>query len=155
MDIKRAREILIDHSRRPRNQVAQAPQGHFVGEARNPLCGDHVRVFVLLRAQTLEHCTLQVHGCTICAASASLMSENVRALSIGRVEQLRESLTAALAHGQSEDAWPTELIEFSAFQHLRVNPARIPCALMPWLALHSALKSNFAIVDETDPVVLP
>ena len=139
MDLNQARAILIDHARNPRNQLVGEPNVNHRGECRNPLCGDFVRVFVTLKEARIAQCALQVQGCTICTASASIMSEQVMNLLESDAHDLRQSFTDILVTSE-EQAWPIELAGFRAFSHLRVNPARIPCALIPWYALKEALQ---------------
>jgi nitrogen fixation protein NifU and related proteins len=136
VDLAEAREVLIDHARHPRN--CGSVTGALQGECRNPLCGDLVRVFVTVQEARIAHCTLEVQGCTICTASASIMSEQVRGLRVAEAQDLRQSF-ADILMTSSDVEWPSSLVEFRAFSHLRVNPARIPCALIPWYALKEAL----------------
>ncbi|MGZ3723659.1 MAG: Fe-S cluster assembly sulfur transfer protein SufU [Bdellovibrionales bacterium] len=139
MDLTQARAILIDHARNPRNHLKEllgvdAKQG----ECRNPLCGDFVRVAITQENSRIQDISMEVQGCTICTASASLMSENVRGLLESEAQELRRAFSDILVTAEHHE-WPPELKAFHAFSHLRVNPARIPCALIPWYALKQAL----------------
>jgi nitrogen fixation NifU-like protein len=137
MDLERAREILLAHARRPRNLYDPARDaGAIHGECLNPLCGDHVRVRLFNHGDRIERCVIEVHGCTMCTASASLMSEHVKNLDREQARDAADRFAQAVA---SDSAWPDELADFQAFSHLRVNRARIPCALIPWQALKNAL----------------
>lgn len=133
MSLESAREVLLDHARRPRN-IAQV-QDTF-GECRNPICGDHVRVALVTSGECIEACRIQVHGCTMCTASASMMSVWLkgRSLTAGQamISHFESELLAA-----SETPWT--IAELAPFAHLRVNRMRIPCALIPWKALGNLL----------------
>jgi nitrogen fixation protein NifU and related proteins len=143
MDLEQARAVLLDHARRPRN-VRLPDDAHpdravyRTGECRNPLCGDHVRVSVRVADARISDCWLQVEGCTICTASASLMGDLVKTRTVVDVDELRTDFATAIRQSAGH-LWPTALNDLSALQHLRVNPARIPCALIGWLALKDAL----------------
>ena len=151
MEIEAARQILLDHAKHPRNKLsfeigADEKSQYLFGECRNPICGDHVRVFVQLRNIDLsepvaEQIHLEFKGCTICTASASLMSEAVKGLSFSRIHSLRALFEGSLL--ESENAlWNAELSALEAFKHLRVNPARIPCSLIGWYALKQAIAAG-------------
>ena len=140
MDIESARAVLIDHARHPRN--AEGGDLHSLkGECRNPLCGDFVRVFVSLEDSRVSSVSMDLQGCTICTASASLMSENIRGLTVEEIDELRQTFSDILVTAVHVD-WPEQLRAFGAFSHLRVNPARVPCALIPWYALKEALQTK-------------
>ena len=140
MDLNHAREILLDHARRPRHRVTEAPLDFTLrGECKNPLCGDHVQVFVELRGGRITTCRLLLHGCTMCTAAASLMAERVVGLTPAAARTLGQRFAGTLLTAP-DAAWPAEVAALEVFTHLRVNRARIPCALIPWYALREALK---------------
>ena len=146
MDLEVAREVLLDHAKNPRNRVASKDIQSFQasGECQNPLCGDHVKIYVEMNSeiQRIQEIQIQVKACTICTASASLMSEEVKFKSISEIDVLRELFEQTLLD-KSDGVWPGHLENFVAFSHLRVNPARIPCSLIPWYALKQALSKIY------------
>jgi nitrogen fixation NifU-like protein len=61
-------EVILDHYRRPRNcGVLDCPNHQ--AEGRNPLCGDHVRVYLRVADGRVEEISFQGDGCAICTAS--------------------------------------------------------------------------------------
>jgi nitrogen fixation NifU-like protein len=86
----------------------------------------------------------------MCVASASLMSEHVRNLGFAEVLGVHALMRETLL-GSDSTPWPPLLADFAALSHLRVNRARIPCALLPWHALARAL-SQFETPNVVDPV---
>ena len=146
MNLEAAREILLDHGKNPRNRVASKDIKSFQvsGECQNPLCGDHVKVYLEMNSDTqcIQEAQIQVKACTICTASASLMSEEVKFRSKLEIDSLRELFEQTLLD-KSNAVWPERLGSFIAFSHLRVNPARIPCSLIPWYALKQALSKIY------------
>jgi nitrogen fixation NifU-like protein len=140
MELEAARAILIRHSRLSHPPIAADERhGHF-GECRNPLCGDHVQVWLRMDTETILSCRVQPSGCTMCLASASLMAAEVQNRGIESVRKLAKSFEQALLQPPSSE-WPSELVRLEAFFHLKTNRARIPCALIPWHALKNALRS--------------
>lgn len=139
MELEAARQILLDHSKHPRNKLIGEPQKfEFFGECQNPLCGDHVKIYASLDGEWVRELQMQIKGCTMCTASASLMSEAIKHKSKAEIQKLKRLFEETLLSNRQE--WPEGLMFFEAFSHLKVNPARIPCALIPWYALKKIIE---------------
>lgn len=130
------RQIVLDHSRNPRNQRRPA---HYSREAEghNPLCGDKVRVYVGLRGDTLDDVAFEASGCAICLASASLMTENTRGRSIAEARVAADRFEQALAGDGS-----TLTGDLAAFSGVSQYPSRIRCATLPWRTLRAAVDDS-------------
>jgi nitrogen fixation NifU-like protein len=144
MDLETAKEIILDHAKNPRNRIAKIPCDEsnfdfYFGEAKNPICGDRVSVYLKSNDSSVQNCFLILKACSMCTASASLMSENIKSLSFFQAKELCNSFSTALLDLSSQE-WPEALIHFEAFSYLRKNPVRLPCALLPWTALKHALQ---------------
>jgi nitrogen fixation NifU-like protein len=135
------RQIVLDHSRRPRNQGRPA---HYDREAEghNPLCGDKVRVFLRLQDDALEDVAFEASGCAICLASASLMTETVRSRPVAEARASLDQFDEALATGRGESLTG----DLAALGGVSQYPSRIRCATLPWKTLRAALDSSPAIV---------
>jgi nitrogen fixation NifU-like protein len=133
------REVLLSHARNPRNlgEITGVPWG----ECFNPICGDKVTVYLELAGPTVTKAKLKLLGCTMCTASASLMSEIIMNRSVSEVLELKELLETNLL-APPESTWPQELAGLVALSHLRVNRARVPCAMISWIACQRALKDQ-------------
>jgi nitrogen fixation NifU-like protein len=70
-------QVILDHSRRPRN--LRVIDGGRSGEGNNPICGDRVTVHLRVEGDMIHDASFQASGCAIVMASASLMTESVRA----------------------------------------------------------------------------
>jgi len=71
---------IVEHFRRPRNYGA-LPNATSDAEGVNPLCGDRVRVAVLMDAEgAIAVARFTANACAICVASASLLTEHVRGM---------------------------------------------------------------------------
>lgn len=110
---------VLEHFRRPRNQRSlEHPSA--TREGYNPLCGDRVRIELEIEGDTIRAAAFTANACAICTASASLLTERVNGLSLGRAAQLTDEETIV--------ALGTEL------------PAgRIMCAILPVRTLREAL----------------
>ena len=70
-------EVILDHSKRPRNFHQMADATRRV-EGYNPLCGDKLALFVKMDGDTVQDISFVGAGCAISTASASLMTETVK-----------------------------------------------------------------------------
>lgn len=129
------REVILDHHRSPRNFGALEGADAVV-EGFNPLCGDRVEIFIKVDGAILSHCHFRGEGCSICMASASMMTEEV----VGK----KIDLVASLIHGfrslMKGEACPFLLEgDLESLVGVKNFPVRIKCALLPWTTLNDAL----------------
>lgn len=110
---------VLEHFRRPRNQrTLEHPTS--TREGYNPLCGDRVRIELDVEGDTIRAAAFTANACAICTASASLLTERIRGLSLGQASALTDAETVA--------ALGTEL------------PAgRLLCAILPIRTLREAI----------------
>src|SRR5690606_7304562 len=78
-------EVIFDHNRNPRNFHAMDDASHRA-DGHNPLCGDQLTVYARVKDDKVEEVSFVGHGCAISTASASLMTEAVKGMSIAEVE---------------------------------------------------------------------
>lgn len=135
-------EIILDHYKHPHGRGLREPaSGLRAAEAHhvNPTCGDEVTVRVAVAGeQVLSDISYDGQGCSISQASASVLHELLN----GR------DLTAALAvhdafvelMGSRGRVEPDEelLGDGVAFVGVAKYPARVKCALLPWMAFKDA-----------------
>ena len=73
--------IVIDHLKHPRNMgEMEEPDG--VGEARNPACGDTMRLFIKVEADRIIDAKFLTFGCGAAIASSSITTEMVKGKTI-------------------------------------------------------------------------
>lgn len=78
---------LIAHFRKPRNQGALA-QPSIAQEGTNPLCGDRVRIELLVEKDIVSDARFTANACAICVASASILTDLVKRAPLDEVETL-------------------------------------------------------------------
>jgi len=130
-------EVIIDHSRRPRNYGPLVTANHHA-EGFNPLCGDRLTVHLKLADGIVEAAQFEGAGCAIATASASLMTEAVKGRSVAQAEALVTQFRA-LVTGEVDSIPMGKLDVLSG---VREFPARIKCATLAWHALHAALSGR-------------
>jgi len=131
------REIILDHYRNPRNRGSLA-QPSASGEGDNPLCGDEVRVELDIRDGRVCDVRFEAKGCSISQASASMMTEAVKGLSLEEVDSLFETFKAMLYGSDEVDV--EALGDLEALQGVRKFPVRVKCATLAWNTLQEALE---------------
>ena len=140
LNLEEARQILTEHSRSKRNGLFPQEATH-QHQLTNPICGDHVQLKFQLKGHQIEVAGFRASGCAICTASSSMLCEEVKGKSASVAVDLSHLFERAVT-SPTEEAWPSSLQSLSSFMHLRVNPSRRTCALLPWIALRSALKEE-------------
>lgn len=136
------REIILDHYKHPRNQGVLDDPEAIREEGFNPLCGDEVKLSILVKGDRLEDIRIDGHGCSISRSSASLMSEAVKGKDLAEVNQIIERFKAMVVGGEGVaeglDSLRT-LGELAALQGVVKFPVRVKCATLPWNSLQNAL----------------
>ena len=93
--------VILDHNKRPRN--FRALDGGRRAEGDNPLCGDHVIVYVRVDEGIITEATFQGFGCAIARASASLMTDSVKGKTVAEAEDAVPALPSP-RHGAARRA---------------------------------------------------
>lgn len=138
------RDVIVDHNRAPRNFRRLTPADR-EAQGFNALCGDKLTVYARLDGERIADVAFEGSGCAISVASASLMSERVKGLSLSEARALHAQVHALLAgHGEagdpaSIDVLATSLGKVAALAGVRAYPSRVKCATLAWHTLLAAL----------------
>lgn len=137
-------EIILDHYRNPVGRGLRVPFDAEVHQI-NPTCGDEITLRVQLGSTTagpiLAGLSYQNQGCSISQASASVMYELIDARPLAVFRDLQE-LFLGLMHSATNPQWQPDLETLGdavAFTGVAQYPARIKCALLPWMACVAAI----------------
>ncbi len=132
-------EVILDHNKNPRNCYVM-DGASCTADGHNPLCGDTVKVYLRIEDGMIDEISFQGHGCAICTASTSLMTESVRGKSVEAAEGLFEEFHQMLT-GVAEELGVT-LGKLNVFEGVREYPVRVKCATLAWHTLHAAMKAK-------------
>jgi nitrogen fixation NifU-like protein len=131
-------EIILDHSKRPRN-CHPMEDANRKAEGYNPLCGDRLKLYIKIENDTVIDASFVGSGCAISTASASLMTESLKGKSrqeaIKLLDRFHELLTTDTPVSQ-------DLGKLVVFCGVRDYPARVKCATLAWHTLKSALNGT-------------
>lgn len=117
------REEILEHYKNPLNYGELAdPDG--TGQAANHVCGDFIKLQIRLDGEdkdVVANVKFQNQGCAISTAAASILTEAIQGKTLKELQHLNVNYVLDLLA-------------------LKLTPARVKCALLPWMALEKALK---------------
>ncbi len=141
-------DIILDHYKHPRGKHPLAePSGE--SHQVNPTCGDEVTVQVALDDEGHLMVGYDGQGCSISQASASVMSEMVTGAAPAAADAVRAAFVELMRSKGAAEPDEDVLGDGVAFVGVAKYPARIKCALLPWMALQDAeAKAGIGIDQE-------
>jgi nitrogen fixation protein NifU and related proteins len=140
-------EVILDHYKNPRNYGA-LPAADRTAEGNNPLCGDHLTLFLKIDGDRVSDVRFEGSGCAISKASASLMTLAVKGKTETEVEDVfqrfHKMVTGDASHASG-------LGKLAALAGVSEFPVRVKCASLAWHTLKAALKGAKVPVSTEDP----
>jgi len=130
----------MDHYRNPRNH-SDVSDCEVVRRGSNPRCGDDLKIGINFDSDKLRAVKFHGRGCSVCLASASMMTEAVAGKTRQTCRELYQDMKAWFNDGEGSSVVepPASLHALNA---LREYPARRRCVLLAWEALDSALDAD-------------
>ncbi len=116
------RDFILEHYREPHNRGVLEPHDlHFADS--NPTCGDEMSMTLRLdeARERVADVAFDGRGCAISQASASILSDDLRGLTLGELRELD----------------PAEVV---ANLGVPIGPARLKCALLVYKVLQGAVR---------------
>jgi nitrogen fixation NifU-like protein len=131
-------QVILDHNKNPRH-FGKLEGANCSQEGYNPLCGDHLHVYLQVEGDRIADIRFEGSGCAISKASASLMSTLVKGRSKEEVLELFDrfhELVTAPADTPVDEEGLGKLVVFSG---VREFPMRVKCATLAWHTMKAAL----------------
>lgn len=125
-------QMILDHSRSPKGFV-ENPQG-CCEDAFNPLCGDKVKLCVTLDRDRIIDIQFWGEGCSLSMASASILIDVVKGLTITEFRALQSDFFKRLKGDKV--SLPNKL---HIFEGVVQYPMRVKCVTMVWHAAGKAI----------------
>jgi nitrogen fixation NifU-like protein len=129
------RALLLEHYKRPHNR-RDLSHPNSKGEGSNPLCGDQVQIALAISNGAVHDAVFKGRGCSVCIASASLMTDCIRAMP---TQDVRALCTQFRRWVEGEDATWTVPPMLAPLELVRVHSVRRRCVSLAWEALADAL----------------
>jgi len=137
-------EVILDHNKSPRN-FRVIENADRKAEGFNPLCGDHVTVYLRLRDGLIEDISFRGSGCAISKASASIMTAELKGKNESDAEELFDKVHKMLT-GDGVDGGQS-LGKLTVLSGVSKFPARVKCASLAWHTMNSALKGGSEVAS--------
>jgi nitrogen fixation NifU-like protein len=136
MSMELYQEVLLQHSRRPRN-YGPLPAATHRAEGLNPLCGDEITVELALEEGVVREAKFTGSACAICTASASILTLEVAGQPVDQAKELASAFRKFTISGE-----PTPVIaqrpRLEVMGSVHKFPQRVKCATLPWETLVAA-----------------
>jgi nitrogen fixation NifU-like protein len=132
-------EVILDHNKRPRN-FGQLENASHKAEGYNPLCGDRLNLFLRLEGERIADIGFVGSGCAISKASASLMTDSLKGMTIADARALFERFHAMVTTPPDQPV--EDLGKLSVLAGVREFPVRVKCASLAWHTLKAALEKS-------------
>ena len=134
-------QVILDHNKKPRN-FRKLEHANHSAEGFNPLCGDHLTVYLDLENDAVKEIAFEGSGCAISKAAASMMTQAVKGKSRAEAEKLFGEFHAMVTGELDEETQENRLGNLKIFAGVRDFPVRVKCATLPWHTLQAALNNE-------------
>jgi nitrogen fixation NifU-like protein len=130
-------QVILDHCKHPRNfhelgNPTCSAQGH------NPLCGDQLKLSLVLDGEVIKDIGFVGSGCCISKASASLLTEAAKGKTRSEVRKMFDQVHDMVTTGEVKG----DVGKLAVFAGVYKFPARVKCAILSWHALMAALQGE-------------
>ena len=139
-------EVIFDHNKKPRN-FHKLEDANRKAEGYNPLCGDHITVYLHMDGDTIRKISFDGSGCAISKASASLMTDSLKGKAKAEAEALFDKVHKMLTGEPGADDDFQQLGKLSALSGVSEFPVRVKCATLAWHTLRAALEAKEEMVS--------
>jgi len=134
-------QVILDHNKKPRN-FHELEDANRSAEGYNPLCGDHLNVYLRVEDDQVKDVSFEGSGCAISKASASMMTQAVKGKTRAEAEALFNEFHRMATGELDEENEPNQLGKLTIFAGVRDFPARVKCATLSWHTMHAALNQQ-------------
>ena len=122
------REYILDHYRNPRNRGEIAAPDITYADS-NPLCGDEIRIDLLVKDGVVDDVKFSGRGCAISQASVSMLTEMIEGKPIEEVKAITKE----------------DVLEMIG---IPLTPVRVKCALLGLKVLKGGVYGIETLDDE-------
>ena len=141
------RQLIIDHSKNPRNfGKLEHPTNSCIGH--NTLCGDKIEIQMRIEDGIIKEIAFSGTGCAISQASSSLLTQSLKGKPEAEIQKYSD-LFRLMMLGKASDEQLELLGKLSVFRSVTAYPSRIKCAVLPWHTVLGAF-SNEEVAKSDD-----
>lgn len=142
-------EVILEHNKKPRNYGVLGDANR-KAEGHNPVCGDHITVYLHVEDERVQGVSFEGHSCAICKASASMMTTQVKGKSVAEAEMLVQEFRDMITGKLDTRNQTHHLGRLTVFSGVSELPSRVKCAVLPWHTLHAAFATQESVSTEKE-----
>ena len=139
-------EVILDHNKNPKNYGKLECANH-TSEGYNPLCGDHINLYLQVEDGRIRDVSFEGSGCAISKASASLMTAELKGKSVLDAKRLFEKFQHLGTSSKSSEPELDGLGKLAIIAGVREFPLRVKCASLAWHTMTAALNEGERVVS--------
>ena len=140
-------QVILDHNKKPRN-FKELEGANRTAEGFNPLCGDQLKVYLLVDEGVVREVSFIGSGCAISKAAASMMTQSLKGKSREEALTLFEEFHRMVLGELDEEKESNHLGRLTIFSGVRDYPARVKCASLAWHTMRAALEGEETATTE-------
>lgn len=140
-------QVILDHNKSPRN-FRKIDSSTHSSEGLNPLCGDHVYIYLDIHDGVIVDISFDGNGCAISKSSASIMTAELKGKTVEEAEKIFNQFHDMVTGKLTDEEEIESLGKLSVFQGVRDFPVRVKCASLAWHTMHAALHSETVVTTE-------
>jgi len=140
-------QTIIEHNRRPRNFRKIAGATH-AAEGYNPLCGDHLWIYMNVTDGIIQDAAFEGSGCAISKASASMMTAALKGKTIAQAKVLFDEFHRLVIGELKPDGKTDHLDKLAVFSGIWQYPSRVKCASLSWHTMNGSLDKVKSVSTE-------
>jgi nitrogen fixation NifU-like protein len=134
------RQVIMDHYKNPRNKGLIDSVAYQQFHIKNPTCGDDITIQVKIEGNQITDIRHEGTGCSICCASASVMSTELKNDSL---EVAKDKIELFFEMIKGNEVEPGELLgDAVVFEGVSKYPQRYKCATVAWQALKEVIANG-------------
>ena len=140
-------EVILDHNKNPRN-FREIENADKLADGNNPLCGDKLKVYLMMDGESVADVSFTGSGCAISKASASMMTQAVKGKTKEEAEELFEQFHQMVTGKLDIETDDNNLGKLRIFSGVLEFPARVKCASLSWHTINAALHDEEEVSTE-------
>ncbi|MES2594245.1 MAG: SUF system NifU family Fe-S cluster assembly protein [Verrucomicrobiota bacterium] len=135
-------QVILDHSRSPRNHGQLQGEGCVHVHGDNPTCGDEIDVWLKFGTDgKVEDIKFEGQGCAISQASASMMTVKMKGADAEKLKALIQDFRSVVT-GEGSVQDEDSLGELILLEGVQKFPQRVKCATLAWRAVEQAMQQK-------------
>ena len=134
-------QIILDHNKSPRN-FGRLDNANHTQEGYNPLCGDHLHIYLHIDKERIADIRFEGSGCAISKASASLMTDTLKGKAVAEAIEIFEQFHTMVTAEVNTPVDEISLGKMAVFAGVREFPMRVKCATLAWHTMKAAVEED-------------